>query len=228
MYFYLRVLNIVLLVLSATLSQVIVAYSPLSDDTLKNIPSPDADFDIHNGPILAPILIPRVPGSPGSAAVQQHFVNFFRTNLPKWTIEFQNSTSKTPVSGGEEVPFINIIITRDPPWTQPGEVGRLNLVAHFDSKYSPEGFIGAIDSAAPCAMIMHAARSIDEALTRKWETMETDGDDGEDELEETRGIQILFLDGEEAFLNWNEYDSLYGARYVPSHAIVSQLTDLDP
>jgi hypothetical protein len=28
------------------------------------------------------------------------------------------------------------------------------------------------------------------------------------------GIQILFLDGEEAFAEWSDEDSLYGSRYV--------------
>lgn len=108
------------------------------------------------------------------------------------------------------MPFVNLIMTRDPPWTQPGDVGRLTLVAHYDSKREPKGFIGATDSAAPCAMIMHAARSVDAALTKKWEAMAAEGlDNG---LEEEQGLQILFLDGEEAFVNWSDSDSLYGAR----------------
>lgn len=107
---------------------------------------------------------------------------------------------------------MNIMIRRDPPWTKPGDVGRLALVAHYDSKLTPAGFIGATDSAAPCAMIMHAARSVDEALTRKWEAMVADGTGGSG-LEEEKGVQILLLDGEEAFLTWNDNDSLYGARY---------------
>lgn len=189
----------------------VTAYTPLSDETLRNLPAAGADFDIKTGSILAPILIPRVPGTPGSIAVQQHFVNWFRTNLPNWTIEFQNSTSTTPATGKKQVPFTNIIITRDPPWTKVGDVGRLALVAHFDSKLSPAGFIGATDSAAPCAMIMHAARSVDEALTRKWDAMKAEGSNG---LEEEKGVQILLLDGEEAFISWTDSDSLYGARYV--------------
>jgi glutaminyl-peptide cyclotransferase len=189
---------------------VAAAYTPLSDETLSNLPSSNGDFDITTGSILAPILIPRVPGTPGSSAVQQHFISWFTTHLPKWTIEFQNSTSKTPATGDKQVPFANIIITRDPPWTKPGDVGRLALVAHYDSKLTPAGFIGATDSAAPCAMIMHAARSVDEALTRKWEDMQVKGDVG---LEEEKGIQILLLDGEEAFVSWTHTDSLYGARY---------------
>jgi hypothetical protein len=199
----LRALLLVYILLGVT------AYTPLSDETLQNLPAAGPDFDIKTGSILAPILIPRVPGTPGSAAVQQHFVEWFKTNLPSWTVEFQNSTSTTPATGSREVPFANIIITRDPPWTQRGDVGRLALVAHYDSKLTPAGFIGATDSAAPCAMIMHAARSVDEALARKWAAMEEDGSHG---LEEEKGVQIIFLDGEEAFVSWTNTDSLYGAR----------------
>lgn len=186
-------------------------YTPLSDETLRSIPAAGADFDIKTGALLAPILIPRVPGTPGSTKVLQHFVDFFTTQLPQWRIEYQNSTSKTPATGDRDVPFANLIITRDPPWTQPGDVGRLALVAHYDSKLSPAGFIGATDSAAPCAMILHAARSVDEALTKKWAAMEAAGL-GDRELEEEVGVQIILLDGEEAFISWTDQDSLYGAR----------------
>lgn len=193
------------------LLQLAAGLTPLSDESLRKLPVAGADFDIKTGGILAPILIPRVPGTPGSKQVQQHFTNWFSTNLPKWTIEYQNSTATTPATGDDQVPFVNIIVTRDPPWAQAGNVGRLALVAHYDSKLTPTGFIGAIDSAAPCAMIMHAARSIDEAMTKKWAAMEAAGEDG---LEEESGIQIILLDGEEAFVQWTETDSLYGARYA--------------
>ncbi|KAL2814301.1 hypothetical protein BJX63DRAFT_392683 [Aspergillus granulosus] len=191
------------------------AYQDISDDTLKLLPRPGKDFDIHDGPILSPILIPRVAGTPGSAAVLNHFVDFFRTSLPTWNIEFQNSTSVTPVSNGKEVPFVNFIASRDPPWASKGDVGRLTLVAHYDSKYEPEGFIGAIDSAAPCAMIMHAMRSIDSALTMKWESMKAN--DHHSSLDDHVGIQVLFLDGEEAFKFWTDTDSLYGSRSLAKH-----------
>jgi glutaminyl-peptide cyclotransferase len=206
-----RLIQTLRLLVCVILTVAVTAYTPLSDETLQSLPSAGTDFDIKTGSILAPILIPRVPGTPGSAAVQQHFVDWFTTHLPKWTIEFQNSTSTTPATGDKQIPFVNIIVTRDPPWSQPGDVGRLALVAHYDSKLTPPGFIGATDSAAPCAMIMHAARSVDEALTTKWATMEADGSSG---LEEEKGLQILLLDGEEAFVSWTNTDSLYGARYV--------------
>jgi len=187
------------------------AYSTVSDDTLKSFPSPGDEFNIKTGKILAPILRTRVSGTEGNTAVRQHFLDFFKHQLPEWKIELHNSSSTTPVSNGKEVPFVNLIATRDPPNTGVGDVGRLALVAHYDSKYTPEGFIGAVDSAAPCAMILHVARSIDKALTKKWAAMAADG---MDDLEEKKGVQILLLDGEEAFKSWTATDSLYGARYV--------------
>ncbi|KAK5404938.1 hypothetical protein LTR06_009205 [Exophiala xenobiotica] len=156
-----------------------VAYSPLSDDTILNrFPRPDtADFDIRTGNLLAPILIPRVPGTPGSRQVLQHFVDFFRNSLPDWTLTFQNSTSKTPTHGENEVPFVNLIATRDPPWSEPGNV----------------------------------VRAIDAALTKKWESVQAQ-DDIDLDFEEDKGIQLLLLDGEEAFHSWTATDSIYGAR----------------
>ncbi|OCK79041.1 glutaminyl-peptide cyclotransferase precursor [Lepidopterella palustris CBS 459.81] len=188
---------------------IVSPYSTLSDDTLKSLPGPGDDFNIHSGALLSPILRTRVSGTPGSTAVLNHFVDFFRTQLPNWTLEFQNSTSTTPTSHGAQIPFVNLIATRDPPGTQPGEIGHLSLVAHYDSKLTPPGFIGATDSAAPCAMLMHAARSLEQALQKKWEAMAAEGTL---ELEEQKGVQIILLDGEEAFLSWTDTDSLYGAR----------------
>ncbi|KAF2797088.1 hypothetical protein K505DRAFT_236345 [Melanomma pulvis-pyrius CBS 109.77] len=190
------------------------AYSPLSDDTLKGIPDPGDDFNIKDGALLAPILRTRVSGTPGNAAVLQHFVDFFKTTLPEWRLEFQNSSATTPTSKGKKIPFINLIATRDPPGSQIGEVGRLALVAHYDSKLTPTGFIGATDSAAPCAMLLHTARSIDAALTKKWEAVAAEGSS---QLEEPKGVQILLLDGEESFHSWTATDSLYGARALAEH-----------
>ena len=187
------------------------AYTSLSDESLQRIPTAGTDFDIHSGALLAPILIPRVPGTEGSRKVQQHFVRFFKESLPDWEIEWHNSSATTPATGNEQIPFANLIFRRDPPWASPGDVARLTLAAHYDTLYQPEGFIGAIDSAAPCAMLMHVARSIDKALTQKWAAMEVSGEGG-DGLEEDRGVQIMLLDGEEAWVRWSATDSLYGSR----------------
>ncbi|EME49613.1 hypothetical protein DOTSEDRAFT_20047 [Dothistroma septosporum NZE10] len=205
-------LLLLLLLLRESCLTSVHAYSTLSDDTLRALPTPGDDFDIHAGKLLAPILRTRVPGTEGSRAVLQHFVDFFSHNLPEWKLSFQNSTSTTPTSSGKELPFVNLIANRDPPWSKgDGYVARLSLVAHYDSKLTPEGFIGATDSAAPCAMLLHAARSIDAALTAKWHAMSAAGH-ADDDLEAHKGLQILLLDGEEAFQSWTHTDSLYGAR----------------
>ena len=202
-----------LLLLLLQITQLTVAYSKVSDNSLKSLRRPtDAEFDIHSGRILAPILIPRVPGTENSTLVLEHFNQYFHDNLPDWTIELHRSTSTTPTSNGAEIPFVNFVAYRDPPWASPADTGRLTLVAHYDSKYEPLGFIGAIDSAAPCAMILHAVDSIDTALTAKWSAMQASGIDSS--LEEQIGIQVLFLDGEEAFKSWTGTDSLYGARAI--------------
>ena len=191
------------------LASLSTAYTALPDEALKAIPRPGEDFNIENGKLLSQILQPRVPGSPGSTAVLNHFADFFGRELPEWTISYQNSSSNIAALGNKKMPFVNMIATRDPPWSEPGEVGYLTLVAHYDSLMNPEGFIGAIDSAAPCAMLMHTARSLDDALTKKWAGMIEAGDH---EFEEHKGLQIMFLDGEEAFVAWSDTDSIYGAK----------------
>jgi glutaminyl-peptide cyclotransferase len=201
---FLGFLHLLLLVVCVT------AYTPLSDNFLKLVPDGGSDFDIDNGKLLAPILIPRVSGTEGAVKTQNHFVSFFQKELPKWKIEWHNSSSKTPVSGDKQIPFANLIFKREPPWVKPGQANLLTLVAHYDSKYRPEGFIGATDSAVPCAILMHVARSLDKYLTQMHDEMDALGEGGTVEMD--MGVQILLLDGEEAFVDWTATDSLYGSR----------------
>ncbi|KAL2270859.1 hypothetical protein VTJ83DRAFT_230 [Remersonia thermophila] len=210
-----------------------LAYTPLSDHSLTHLaPSlsihtsslvPDHDFDPVHGALLAPILRPRVPGTEGHARVQEHFAAFVRAHLhPSWRVEWHNTTATTPATGSEPVPFRNLILRRDPPWRTPaqaggpgkgeGHVARLTLAAHYDSLYRPEGFVGAVDSAVPCALLLYVARAVDAALTRKWEGRTVEDAALEDEDEVDKGVQILLLDGEEAWVKWTDEDSLYGSR----------------
>ncbi|KAI0136195.1 glutaminyl-peptide cyclotransferase [Xylariales sp. AK1849] len=189
----------------------VAAYQALSDDVLRNITLNEADFDINEGGLLAPILIPRVPGTPGQVKAQEHLANFFRTQLPAWEILWQNSTSTTPATGNVQLPFANLIVRKEPPWTKPGQANYLTLVAHYDSKIQPDGFIGATDSAVPCAILLHVARYIDQYMTQMHEEMIALGELG-GTVPMDMGVQILLLDGEEAFVSWTATDSLYGSR----------------
>lgn len=188
----------------------VVAYTALSDNFLKLVPSGGDDFDIDNGKLLAPILIPRVAGTPGQTVAQKHFLNFFATELPEWSVEWYNSTSTTPATGNRQIPFANLVFKREPPWVREGQSNLLTLVAHYDSKITPNGFIGAIDSAAPCAILMHVARTLDKYVTQMYDEMSALGEGGTVEMD--MGVQILLLDGEEAFQSWTATDSLYGSR----------------
>ncbi|KAF5637182.1 glutaminyl-peptide cyclotransferase [Fusarium sp. NRRL 52700] len=183
-------------------------YKTLSDETLRKMPSGEASLDIHSE-LLAPILIPRVSGTDGSSVVQHHFIQYFNKHLPEWSIQWQNSSAKTPL-GNSKVPFSNLIFRRRPPGVQDNSVSWLTLAAHYDSKISPVGFIGATDSAVPCAVLLQMARNIEGALQAKWGKDPEETNNGNQGIID--GIQILLLDGEEAFLQWTEEDSLYGSR----------------
>lgn len=180
------------------------AYTKLSDAGLRALSNHARDISAQS-PLLSPILIPRVPGSEGSYKALTHFDAFFRANLSGWDITYDNFTAMTPYG---ESNFSNFIATRDPPWmseTTTGDVGRLTLVAHYDSLSTLDGFIGATDSAAPCAVLMYVAQALEEAFNAMWAS-------GGDESDYPQGFQIIFLDGEEAFQSWSRTDSTYGAR----------------
>ena len=74
------------------------------------------------------------------------------------------------------------------------------IACHYDSKIEPPGFLGATDSAVPCAMMLNLAQTLREELRALRSTKQ--------ELT----LQFFFLDGEEAFVSWSSTDSIYGAR----------------
>lgn len=181
------------------------AYMTLSDDFLRNISSGGPDFEPDNGALLSPILIPRIPGTNGHASVQQHFVNHFSIQLPRWKLEWFNSTAET--AKGAEVPISNLVFSREPPWTKTGQANWLTIAAHYDSKSMPEGHIGA-KSAVPCAIMMHVARSIDGYMTQMHDEMDALGEGGTVAMD--MGIKLVFFDGTES-LDGGEA-ALFGSR----------------
>jgi hypothetical protein len=59
---------------------------------------------------------------------------------------------------------------------------------------------------------MFVAREIEKALVRMWSASSSSAAGGKKQGEGDVGVQILLLDGEEAFVSWTDTDSLYGAR----------------
>ncbi|WRT65644.1 uncharacterized protein IL334_002589 [Kwoniella shivajii] len=161
---------------------------------------------------LGKLLIPRASGSENNTLVQNYISSVF-TKLG-WHEEKTPFTDTTPIG---EIEFTNLIYTFDPSAPR-----KLVLAAHFDSKWFPDfpanQFIGATDSAAPVALLLHLAEFLTPLLnSRKSRISSGNGILNEiydeDELAETT-IQIVMFDGEEAFRDWTNTDSIYGARYL--------------
>ncbi|KAI9314425.1 glutaminyl-peptide cyclotransferase, isoform CRA_b [Dichotomocladium elegans] len=138
--------------------------------------------------LTGPLLVPRVSGTPENIVVRNTIVNFFRSL--GWHVAVDEFTTDTVVG---PVSFANIIATQNPDASQ-----RLVLAAHYDSK-DLAGFVGATDSAVPCAMLMDIAESL------PWNSSI---------MANKASMQMVFFDGEEAFVHWSPDDSIYGARHL--------------
>lgn len=143
---------------------------------------------------LREILRPRTPGSPGSQYVR-NFIGEEMRGLG-WNVEVDSFEQNTVVG---KVRFNNIIATLDP-----NAPRRLVLACHYDSKLTPKNFLGATDSAVPCAQMINLAH-----------TMKLDLDDHTATGNQVT-LQFIFFDGEEAFKTWTDTDSIYGARHLAS------------
>nr|XP_039252540.1 glutaminyl-peptide cyclotransferase-like [Styela clava] len=144
---------------------------------------------------LRNILIVRTPGSENIIKVKQ----FLMTTMKSlgWTVEENKFKDSPPKSfSKKKIEFANVIATYNPRARR-----RLVLACHYDSKVTPTGFLGATDSAVPCAMMIEIAKVLAEYLARTPKDMDLT-------------LQYLFLDGEEAFEEWTDKDSLYGSRHL--------------
>ncbi|XP_062428079.1 glutaminyl-peptide cyclotransferase isoform X1 [Rhea pennata] len=151
---------------------------------------------------LHPFLIERYSGSPGNYAVRQHIKHRLERLQAGWVIEEDTFQRYTPY--GYQT-FSNIISTLDPSAKR-----HLVLACHYDSKFfGPQwqgrAFVGATDSAVPCAMILELARALDNKL-QLLKTSSTSRPD--------LSLQLIFFDGEEAFVQWSPSDSLYGSQHL--------------
>ncbi|XP_006910458.1 glutaminyl-peptide cyclotransferase [Pteropus alecto] len=152
---------------------------------------------------LQPLLIERYPGSPGSYAARQHIMKRIQRLQADWVLEVDTFLSQTPYGYRS---FSNIISTLNPTAKR-----HLVLACHYDSKYFPHWgnrvFVGATDSAVPCAMMLELARALDKRLLSLKNVSDSMPD---------LSLQLIFFDGEEAFLHWSPQDSLYGSRHLAS------------
>eukprot|EP00118_Oscarella_pearsei_P008263 m.41781 g.41781 ORF g.41781 m.41781 type:complete len:219 (+) comp33258_c0_seq2:588-1244(+) len=161
----------------------------------------------------------RIPGCRGQTTVSKEFIVSELRKLDKWlwTVEIDRFEDTTP-KGVKK--FANIIATLNSEATE-----RLVLAAHYDSKLmdkdkSGRDFIGATDSAVPCAMLLDVAVSLNGLFHRKGEEL-------------AKGLQLIFFDGEEAFVKWTKEDSIYGSKHLAevmakrNHSVAVNKTELE-
>lgn len=166
------------------------------------IPRFDTALNETQGSFITPLLVPRVSGSENITVVRKFIVD--KLESVNWTVELDSFTAKTP-QGEKEM--VNIIATKNPNATN-----RIILAAHYDSKYfaPPDVFVGATDSAGPCAVLLDLVTKINNYIDAHFKALP--GPVMPRKADTT--IQVIFFDGEEAFEEWSETDSLYGSRHL--------------
>ena len=60
--------------------------------------------------------------------------------------------------------------------------------------------------------MLDLAETLDPLLNKRQQRLEDGEEDDEDVAQTT--LQLVFFDGEEAFKEWSDTDSIYGARWV--------------
>ena len=129
---------------------------------------------------------PRPSGSPAIARTRQ-YITAQLTALGINTAE-QPFEGATPIGPIKMVNIIGTIPGKSP--------DRIILASHFDTKlYRDVRFVGASDGASSTAALLELARVIK----------------ARQDLPFT--IELLFLDGEEAVVEWTATDSTYGSRH---------------
>jgi glutaminyl-peptide cyclotransferase len=136
---------------------------------------------------------PRPPASDGIHRAQ----DYIRTQLTSYgcQIDEDDFHAQTPVG---EIAMKNIVAKA------PGEgQGIILLMTHYDTLSSVKDFVGAEDSGSSTGLMLEMARLM---CAKK----------------QPNAVWIAFLDGEEAFVDWNQNDDhTYGSRELAARLAVS-------
>lgn len=130
------------------------------------------------------------PRPPGSEALEQAR-GYITKELEAlgWRVTRQSFTDRTPRG---EVTFVNLIVTFAASKTSPTFL----LCSHYDTKiFDNARFVGANDGGSSNGVLIEMAR----VLAQRPEL--------------AAQVQLVFFDGEEAYVNFTETDGLYGSRY---------------
>lgn len=145
----------------------------------------------------------RYPGTQGHHKVKTFIKKAFEDL--NWTVTLDEFDASTPYNTKR---FTNVVATLNP-----NAKKRLILAAHYDSKYIPgRYFLGATDSAMPCAMLIEIARIVTPFFKAREQQKGNVSADEDEQSDAT--LQMVFFDGEEAWVDWSDTDSLYGSRHL--------------
>jgi Zn-dependent M28 family amino/carboxypeptidase len=131
-------------------------------------------------------LGPRPPGSPASQKCREFIER--ELNGFGYRVDRDTFTARTPYGS---IQMHNLVAKKGD-----GELGVIALATHYDTKLM-EGirFVGANDAGSSTGLLLELARVLAESR-------------------EPLDYWFLFLDGEEAFVEWSTFDSTYGSRHL--------------
>lgn len=163
----------------------------LTNRQIKTISSLTNLDDLRNH--MKHIAVERVVGTPSHAEVRKYISSTLKAL--GWFVEEHDFEQNTPIGAKR---FVNIVAKLS------NQASRyLVLAAHYDSLMMP-GFIGATDSAVPCAMLLNLAQVMHPFLNQHKYSKDV-------------SLKLVFFDGEEAFEHWSDTDSIYGAKELARH-----------
>ena len=136
------------------------------------------------------------PRPPGSEALERTRI-YITQQLEKlgWRVTRQTFTDQTPRGA---VTFVNLIATFAAAKQEPSFL----LGSHYDTKfYTDMQFVGANDGGSSNGLLVEMARVL--GLRPKLAAK----------------VQLVFFDGEEAYVSFTETDGLYGSRYFAKQLV---------
>lgn len=129
---------------------------------------------------------PRPPGSPALQKCRE----YIEEQLRSYGYQIEEDAFETETPYGRKK-MVNLIARKGA-----GSKGVIALASHYDTKYMEgKNFVGANDGGASTGLLIELARIL--AANK--------GD---------LDYWFLFLDGEEAFIEWSTFDSTYGSRHL--------------
>lgn len=129
---------------------------------------------------------PRPPGSPALQKCREYITG----QLRGWGYQIDEDAFDVETPYGSKK-MVNLIARKGA-----GGKGVIAFATHYDTKYmGDKNFVGANDAGSSTALVMELAR----VLAPHKEGMD---------------YWFVFLDGEEAFIEWSTFDSTYGSRHL--------------